>query len=88
MTAVLIAAAVVLADTMSLLLKQQVNAEKAAYAVFLVQEKGEELKTVPWENLVSQPEAEVPGCPEFSCSVEVRSLNSYTTRIISYSEVK
>lgn len=80
-TAALIIAAVALADTMSLLLKQQANAEKAAYAVFLAQEKGEELKAVPWENLVSQPEAEVPDCPGFSRTVEVRSLNSYTKQV-------
>lgn len=79
--AVLITAAVILTDTMSFLLKQQVNAEKAAYAVFLAQEKGEELKAVPWENLVSQPEAEISGCPGFSRSVEVRSLNSYTKQV-------
>ncbi|MGB9801387.1 MAG: type IV pilus modification PilV family protein, partial [Arcobacter sp.] len=54
-------------------LKNQVNAERAFYAVFLAQEKAEELKTIPWNQLISEPETEISGYPGFNRRVDIQN---------------
>lgn len=87
--AILVVAAAILCGALVRPLQDQMDADKAFRAAFLAQEKAEELKAEPWDQLAAEPEAEVPGYPDFKRSVAVETLNQYTKRItvrVSYSQ--
>lgn len=80
-TAMLIIATAILAGSLTYPLQNQFNAENAFRAVFLAQEKAEELKATSWNQLVSEPETEITGYQHFKRSVNIKNLNSYTKQI-------
>lgn len=79
--AVLIIAAAVVSSALIYLLRNQVDAERAFYAVFLAQEKAEELKAVPWDQLASEPETEISDYPGFRRKVDVKNTAPQTKQI-------
>lgn len=79
--AVLAAAAAVLCGALVRPLQDQVDAGRAFRAAFLAQEKAEELKAVPWDQLAAEPEADVPGYPGFRRSVAVDAPDGFTKRV-------
>ncbi|NHM28138.1 hypothetical protein G7K71_14345 [Desulfofundulus sp. TPOSR] len=79
--AVLAVAAFLLGGLIVRSLQDQQASEEGFRAVFLAQEKAEELKSLPFDQVASEPEADVPGCPGFRRSVTVEELNPYTKRV-------
>jgi Tfp pilus assembly protein PilV len=79
--AVLAVAAFILGGLIARSLQDQQASEEGFRAVFLAQEKAEELKSLPFDQVASEPEADVPGCPGFRQSVTVEELNPYTKRV-------
>jgi len=79
--AALAVAAAVLCGALIRPLQDQMDAERAFRAAFLAQEKAEELKAVPWDQLAGEPEGEVPGYPGFRRSVSVDAPDQFTKRV-------
>ncbi len=79
--AVLAVAAFLLGGLMVRSLQDQQASGEGFRAVFLAQEKAEELKSLPFDQVASEPEADVPGCPGFRRSVLVEEVNPYTKRV-------
>ncbi|GEA15426.1 hypothetical protein E308F_16700 [Moorella sp. E308F] len=79
--AVLAVAAVVLGGVMAGAVRGQRAAGDSFRAVCLAQEKVEQLKPVPFDQISSEPEADVPGYPGFKRSVTVEQVDAYTKRV-------
>lgn len=79
--AVLAVAVFLLGGLMVCSLQDQQGSENGFQAVFLAQEKVEELKSVPFNQVISEPETDVPGYPGFRQTVTVEDLNPYTKRV-------
>jgi Tfp pilus assembly protein PilV len=62
-------------------LHDQRASEDAFLAVLLAQEKAEEIKSLPFDQVAPEPEAEVPGCPGFRRSVAVDQVDPCTKRV-------
>lgn len=80
-TAVLVVSVSILGSALIQPLHNQQDANKALCSAFLAQEKAEELKSVPWDQLVSETEADVPGYPGFKRSVEIETIDGFTKRV-------
>lgn len=61
--------------------QDQQASENGSRAIFLAQEKAEELKSLSFDQVTSEPEADVPGWPGFKRSVLVEEINPYTKRV-------
>ncbi|MDI6895660.1 MAG: hypothetical protein QME70_13910, partial [Bacillota bacterium] len=69
--AILAACALAVAGPLARGLQDAGASSPGSRAVYLAQERAEELKAVPWAELVSEPRAEVPGFPGFYREVRV-----------------
>ena len=77
-SAVVVIIAAVLSTALIYPLKEQVDSENAARAVFLAQQQAEKLKVTDWDQLVSMTRAEsIPGYPGFKYIYEVESPDPY-----------
>lgn len=79
--ALLATAALLLGGALMGNVKYQVDAEMASTAAFLAQEKAEELKSVSWDQLVTEAESAVPHYEKYRRSVTVTPLNSFTKQV-------
>lgn len=81
MAAVLVVTATVLGSFMVEAVRGQKAAGDGFRAVCLAREKVEQLKSVTFDQIASEPEAEVPGYPGFKRSVTVEQIDAYTKRV-------
>lgn len=79
--AILAVAAFLLGGLMVRSLQDQRSSEKGSQAVLLAQEKAEDLKSLPFDQVKPEPEGEVSGYPGFKCSVDVEDIDSCTKRV-------
>lgn len=80
-SAILAVAALLLGGLLVRSLHDQQASEKGFQALFLAQGKVEELKSLPFNYVVSEPEADVPNYQGFRQLVTVVELNPYTKRV-------
>lgn len=81
MSAVLAVVAVIVGGMMVGTVRGQKAVGDGFRAVCLAQEKVEQLKTVPFDEIAFEPEAEVPGYPGFKRSVTVEQIDAFTKRV-------
>ncbi|MGB9849141.1 MAG: hypothetical protein ACPLSY_04865 [Moorellaceae bacterium] len=81
LAAVLAVAALIVGGMMAGVIREQRVVGDGFRAAYLAQEKVEQLKPVPFDQIASEPEADVPGYPGFKRSVMVEQVDGYTKRV-------
>lgn len=74
-------AAAIIGGLMATSAQSHTTSERGEQAVHIAVQEAEKLKSVPFEDLTTQPERSVPGHPGFKVKVDVQPLNAYTKRV-------